>query len=72
MKKIKKIVQILILLISINLPAFSQGDPPPPPPHGSGGAVGGGAPIGGGTFILVALGLGYLVIKLRDERSKNE
>jgi len=72
MRRIIKTLTALIFLISLNFTAFSQTAPPPPPPHGGDGAVGGSAPIGGGTLILVSLGAGYLLIKLRANNGQKE
>jgi len=52
---------MLILTIGIPLMTAQADDPVPPPPdnHGQTGNQENGAPIGGGTFILLALGAGY-------------
>lgn len=73
MKRIKKYLLIISIAICLNFSAFSQSAPPPPPPQGDeGGPIGGGAPIGGGTLILMALGAGYLVFKLKKSHQKND
>jgi len=60
---------IVFFTLSLCLPAQN---PPPPPSHGSkGGPVGGGAPIGGGLFIMLALGSAYAGKKYIDYRREN-
>lgn len=73
MKHIVKILFITVLLFILNKDIFSQNNPPSPPSRGgeNGKPVGGGAPIGGGTLILVIMGAGYLVYKVRKGNYKN-
>jgi len=56
----EKITLILLLSMTLNL---SAGTPPPPPGGGSNNQGnklnGGGAPVGGGVFILIGLGVAY-------------
>ncbi|MFZ4545991.1 MAG: hypothetical protein ACOYN4_01070 [Bacteroidales bacterium] len=66
MKKIRDTTKVILLLAFLILGASisAQTPPPPPPPnqgHGSTGnkAPGDGAPIGNGTFILMALAAAY-------------
>ncbi|MBI9036532.1 MAG: hypothetical protein JEY97_00245 [Bacteroidales bacterium] len=77
MKTKLKIFAITLLvagatLMSSNINA--QTDPPPPPPSGHGGSSnqppGGGAPIGGGLFILLGLGVVYGAKKLIVKKEK--
>jgi len=67
MKKIKKIIAILSLTICLIIPIslLSQDVPPPPPSggHGETGNQDGGAPIGGGLFILLGMGIAYGGVK---------
>jgi len=65
MKKLKNIffpILITVLLATSVSPVLAS-EPPEPPGqgHGTGGDLppGGGAPIGSGTFILIALGAAY-------------
>jgi len=77
MKTKLKIFAITLLvagatLISSNINA--QTDPPPPPSgHGESGnqVPGGGAPIGGGLFILLGLGVVYGAKKLIVKKEKD-
>ena len=63
-KTIVTLLVIIALITSTNL--FSQA-PPPPPSHGNTGNVpGGNAPIGGGLFILLSLGVVYGGKKIFD------
>lgn len=69
MKKIHKI--LLVALISITITSADIFGQPPPPPSGGHGSnanqdAGGGAPIGGGSFILIGLGIAYGGKKLYD------
>lgn len=72
MKKLKNIFfPILItVLLATNVSPVLASDPPDPPGqgHGTGNDLppGGGAPIGGGTFILIALGVAYGSKKIYD------
>ncbi len=64
MKNAMRFISILLLIFLLNGlgtgPASAQDPPPPPPDHGlTGNQQGGGAPVGGGLFILIALGAGY-------------
>jgi len=67
MKKIKKIIAILSLTICLIAPIslLSQDVPPPPPPCGHGETTNqdAGAPIGGGLFILLGMGIAYGGVK---------
>lgn len=62
MKRIILISALLLILIAIIPPSKAQ-EPPHPPTtgHGERGnqAPGGTAPVGGGTIILIALGVAY-------------
>lgn len=70
----KKVIQILAILLVILVPVILSAQPMPYDPSiggGSGGApVGGGAPIGGGLIILLSLALGYGSKKIYDVRKK--
>lgn len=80
----KKILVILVIIISATLSniAFAQGPPPPPGGsstsggHGTGGNQGPtGAPVGGGFEILLVLGMAYAgkkVYHLRKKESNEE
>mgnify|MGYP000126712016 CR=1 FL=1 len=76
MKKISiYIAQTLTIafFLSISINALAQA-PPPPPPSGdnnSGNQLGGNAPIGGGLFILLALGAAYGGRKLYQLRKES-
>jgi hypothetical protein len=62
MKKINKILLIVLITVAFtSVDIFAQGPgPPPPPDHSSiGNQNKGGAPIGGGLFILLGLGVAY-------------
>lgn len=68
----KSILTLLVIIASAattNL--LAQAPPPPPPDHGeSGNQPGGNAPIGGGLFILLGLGVAYGGKKLYDLRKE--
>jgi len=78
----KKILIILVIIISATFCniAFAQGPPPPPGGggmtggHGSGGNAGPtGAPVGGGLEILLVLGLAYAgkkVYRIKKEETE--
>ncbi len=71
MKKFRNIFipVLLSIIFTISVSAVFASDPPEPPSgHGTGGDLppGGGAPIGGGTFILIALGAAYGGKKIYD------
>ena len=51
------IIVIFIILIPLTIAASEPGDPTGDPSGET--PIGGGAPIGGGTFILIALGAAY-------------
>ncbi len=55
------ILSLLVFSLTIGFNTFGQDVPPPPPnEHGSSGNQGpSDAPIGGGLFILLGLGLSY-------------
>ena len=60
----KKLIYIVSLAIGLSLPMVLSAQNPPHPnggnnPSGDNNRVGAGAPIGNGTFILLALGLAY-------------
>jgi len=66
MKKIIKYILLSILLI-MNIINYASSEPPSPggDPSGSGDPIGGGgAPIGEGYYILITLGIIYVVYKL--------
>lgn len=64
MKKIKNI--LIVLFVSISLATFGTTGPGDPggDPSGGGDPIGGGAPIGGGTFILLGLAGIYVAKKI--------
>ena len=59
----KKVIQILVLLMIIMVPVILTAQPHPYDPSIGGGTggnpAGGGAPIGGGLLILLSLAIGY-------------
>ncbi|MCF8301962.1 MAG: hypothetical protein K9I94_01700 [Bacteroidales bacterium] len=64
----KIIITIALIMFSIN-PLIGDGPAPPPPDHGTtGNQEGNGAPIGNGLFILLGLGAGYGIKKIRTNR----
>ena len=76
MKKMKSLLMIAVLIICIGpMSLFSQDVPPPPPGGGHGAATnqegGRGAPIGGGLFILLAMGSGYGAYKIYQKKKKS-
>ena len=78
----KNIINNLLKAFAILLfvgASYTVSAQPPPPPGGSGGGggtqgekLGGNAPIGGGLFILLGMGLAYGGKKMYDIRSKEE
>lgn len=71
MNKIVKIIMIFIISFVFLQTANAQAPPPPPPDHGqTGNQPGGNAPIGGGLFILLALGASYGIKKVYDIRKE--
>jgi len=70
----KKVIQILAILLVILVPVILTAQPMPWDPSIGGGAgsapVGGGAPIGGGLIILLSLAIGYGTKKIYDVRKK--
>jgi len=68
----KKLFNVLLILMffSLNVAALADGPPPPPPDPGTGGGGGGpvGAPIDGGLGILLAMGGVYGAKKLYQAR----
>jgi hypothetical protein len=70
----KKVIQILVLLIVVLVPFILTAQPHPADQligGGTGGApTGGGAPIGGGLLILLSLAIGYGTRKIYDARKK--
>ena len=54
------------------IPAFADDPPPPPGEHGqnTNQPPGGGNPVGGGVFILIALGAGYGAKKWYDNNKR--
>ena len=64
MKKVARIIllQLVLMLFSLNIASAQNPGAPPPPDHeseGTQGQGGRGAPIGGGIFILLGLGAAY-------------
>lgn len=57
-KNLKKYILSLLISFAITV-AFAGTNPPDPGSTPTGPPLGGGAPIGGGTFILIALGAAY-------------
>jgi len=69
---VKMLIVVLVTLTTTSSDVFAQVPPPPPPGHGStGNQPGGNAPIGGGLFILMALGAAYGGKKLYDRSKDN-
>ncbi len=72
----KTILTVLIVIgTSLSIETIAQNSPPAPPDnHGESGNqdAGGGAPIGGGLFILLGLGIAYSGKKLYNLRKNNE
>ncbi len=74
----KKVIQILAILLVILIPVILTAQPMPWDPGvgggtGStpvGGGAGGGAPIGGGLIILLSLAIGYGTRKIYEARKK--
>ena len=70
----KKVIQILAILLVILVPVILTAQPMPWDPSIGGGTgsapVGGGAPIGGGLIILLSLAIGYGTKKIYDVRKK--
>jgi hypothetical protein len=70
----KKVIQILAIVLVILVPVILTAQPLPYDPSIGGGEgfhpVGGGAPIGGGLIILLSLAIGYGSKKIYDARKK--
>ena len=70
----KKVIQILAILLVILVPVILTAQPMPWDPSIGGGTganpVGGGAPIGGGLIIMLSLAIGYGTKKIYDIRKK--
>jgi hypothetical protein len=70
----KKVIQILVLMMVILVPVILTAQPHPYDPSiggGTGGSpAGGGAPLGGGLFILLSLAIGYGTHKIYHLRKK--
>ncbi|KAF0196256.1 MAG: hypothetical protein FD166_2558 [Bacteroidetes bacterium] len=66
------------LFLGLNLSVFAQGGPPPPPPGGGHGQgtnqppQGGNAPVGGGLFMLIGLGVAWGAGKVIADRREKE
>ena len=71
-KKMKNLYKFLIILVitvtTISMDIFAQNPPSPPPPghDATGNEPGGDAPISGGLYILLGLGVVYGGIKMYD------
>ena len=74
LQDMKKVIQILVLLIVVLVPVILTAQPHPYDPSiggGTGGSpAGGGAPIGGGLLILLSLAIGYGTKKVIEIRRK--
>ena len=74
LQDMKKVIQILVLLIVVLVPVILTAQPHPYDPSigggTGGGPAGGGAPIGGGLLILLSLAIGYGTKKIYDLRKK--
>ena len=72
--KMKKVIQILVLVLIILVPVILTAQPMPSDPligGGTGGTpAGGGAPIGGGLLILLSMAIGYGTRKIYKLRKK--
>ena len=70
----KTIITLIVIIASVTTTnLFAQVPPPPPPDHNqSGNQPGGNAPISGGLFILIGLGVAYGSKKLYDLKEKLE
>ena len=68
MKKFISIFTVLVISLFLSIPAANATGPGEPPvgPGTGDDPIGGGAPIGGGTFILIALGAAYGGKKIYD------
>jgi len=69
----KKLITSIIIAAIISLPLITFASEPGEPPEEPGGdpiGPGGGAPIGSGTFILIALGAAYGSKKVYDINKK--
>ncbi len=73
MKILKNISLALLVVIGLTVSLDGIAQPPPPPSsHGeTGNQSGGDAPIGGGLFILLALGAVYGSKKLYNSHKEN-
>ena len=75
MKAILTRAFLIIFCLGLSLSSISQDDPPPPPPanHGSNGnQQGRGAPLGGGTLILLSLGIIYGIKRTYIKQKENK
>ena len=73
LQDMKKVIQILVLLIVVLVPVILTAQPHPYDPSiggGTGNPTGGAAPIGGGLLILLSLAIGYGTKKIYDARKK--
>ncbi|GAB4325827.1 MAG: hypothetical protein Kow00127_18580 [Bacteroidales bacterium] len=70
----KKVIQILAILLVVMVPVILSAQPLPYDQTIGGGAgstpVGGGTPIGGGLIIMLSLAIGYGTKKIYDLRKK--
>lgn len=70
----KKVIQILVILIVILVPVILSAQPLPYDEAIGGGngpaPTGGGAPIGGGLLIMLSLAIGYGAKKIMAARKK--
>ena len=71
----KKVIQILAIVLVVLVPMILAAQPQPWDPTYGGGAGanpvgGGGAPIGGGLLIMLSLAIGYGTKKIYDVRKK--
>ena len=65
------IALLVVLGVTLSMDTFAQA-PDPPANHGSSGnQTGGNAPIGGGLFIMLGLGIGYAGKKVHGTYKKN-
>ncbi len=74
----KKVIQILAIVLIIMVPMIIAAQPQPWDPgigggaggNSVGGGPGGGAPIGGGLLIMLSLAIGYGAKKIYNARKK--